>query len=119
MKSAKCTSCGANIEVNENSDAGVCPYCKNAYITEKAIQSFSNQTNNNAQVINNYYGTNPNSNNAESRDHLYVRTIPPKPKINVGLAILLCFFYLIPGLLYIGVKNNQIRDWEEKYDKYL
>lgn len=61
MVNAKCTNCGAEIEVDERSEAGVCPYCKAAYITEKAIKNINNTTNNNAQVINNYY-------NVESQD---------------------------------------------------
>ena len=42
MKNAKCTSCGANIEVNESMDAGICPYCHAAYVTEKAINNYIN-----------------------------------------------------------------------------
>ena len=59
MVNAKCTNCGAEIEVDERSEAGVCPYCKAAYITEKAIKNINNTTNNSAQVINNYYNSAP------------------------------------------------------------
>ena len=93
MKNAKCTTCGANIEVNENSDAGVCPYCKSAYVTEKAIQSLSNQTNNSAQVINNYYGPSVDNRGYDNNQHGFRKRIPPKPKVNVGLAVILCIFY--------------------------
>lgn len=30
---AKCTNCGANIEVDQTKEAGICPYCNTAYIT--------------------------------------------------------------------------------------
>ena len=59
MVNAKCTNCGAAIRVDERNEAGVCPYCKSAYITEKAIKNVNNTTNNSAQVINNYYNTAP------------------------------------------------------------
>ena len=35
---AKCTECGANIEVDETKDAGICEYCGTAFVTEKAIK---------------------------------------------------------------------------------
>ncbi len=62
MVNAKCTNCGAQIDIDEKSEAGVCPYCKTAYITEKAIRNVNNTTNNSTQIINNYYGGNPQEN---------------------------------------------------------
>ncbi len=44
MKSAKCTSCGASIEVDETHDAGICPYCKTAFVTEKVINNYISNT---------------------------------------------------------------------------
>ncbi len=44
---AKCTNCGANIQIDPNTEAGVCPYCHTAYITQKAIVNY------NTTVINN------------------------------------------------------------------
>ena len=32
---AKCTNCGANLEINNTLDAAVCPYCGAAFIVEK------------------------------------------------------------------------------------
>ena len=31
---AKCTECGANIEVDDTKEAGICKYCGTAFITE-------------------------------------------------------------------------------------
>jgi len=62
MVNAKCTNCGASIMVDETNEAGVCPYCKSAYITEKAIKNINNTTNNTAQIINNYYNSEPQGN---------------------------------------------------------
>ena len=44
---AKCTNCGAKIEVDESKEAGICPHCGTAFITEKVI--------NNYNVTNNYH----------------------------------------------------------------
>ena len=38
---AQCTNCGAALDVDNQKDAAVCPFCGAAYIVEKAIQQFS------------------------------------------------------------------------------
>lgn len=117
MKNAKCTNCGANIEVDETKEAGVCKYCNSAYVTEKAIQNYNtnvtnNATNNAQTIVNNYYTAAPVQENVRIK-----KIIPtePRPKINVGLAILLCWLYIIPGIIYIGSVRNKQREWDEKY----
>ena len=42
---AKCTQCGANIDIDSDRDAGICQYCGTAFITEKAINHFNNTYN--------------------------------------------------------------------------
>lgn len=37
---AKCTECGAAIEVDQSKEAGICPYCKTAFVTEKVINNY-------------------------------------------------------------------------------
>ena len=39
---AKCTQCGATIEVDDTKEAGICKYCGTAFITEKAINNYNN-----------------------------------------------------------------------------
>lgn len=48
LVAAKCTQCGANIEVDATREAGICPHCGTAYITEKAVNNY--HTNINATV---------------------------------------------------------------------
>lgn len=36
-----CTQCGANLSVDQNMDAMICPYCNTPFIVEKAIQNFN------------------------------------------------------------------------------
>lgn len=39
---AKCTQCGAVLEVNNDADAAICKYCGTPFIVEKAITHFNN-----------------------------------------------------------------------------
>lgn len=54
---AKCTNCGANLEINNTLDAAVCPYCGAAFIVEKAINNFNTTNHINAGVVNVYGGS--------------------------------------------------------------
>ena len=56
LVAAKCTQCGANIEVDETKEAGICKYCGTAFITEKAINNYNTYITNN----NNFAGANIN-----------------------------------------------------------
>lgn len=38
---AKCTQCGASIQVDENCVTGICPHCGTQYITEKVINNYN------------------------------------------------------------------------------
>lgn len=42
---AKCTQCGANIEVDDSHEAGICKYCGTAFVTEKAVNNYHNSFN--------------------------------------------------------------------------
>lgn len=55
LVAAKCTQCGANIEVDDSKEAGICPHCNTAFIVEKAINLYNNVTNI-ANQVNYYYG---------------------------------------------------------------
>ncbi|MGI6249738.1 MAG: hypothetical protein ACOYJX_10170 [Acutalibacteraceae bacterium] len=38
---AKCTNCGANLEVDASKEAAVCPSCGSAFVVEKAINNYT------------------------------------------------------------------------------
>ena len=38
---AKCTNCGASLNVDPSQSAAVCPYCNSAYVVEKAINEYN------------------------------------------------------------------------------
>ena len=48
---AKCTNCGENIIIDDNKEAIICPNCKEAFITEKAIKLLNENTNKDKQVL--------------------------------------------------------------------
>lgn len=54
---AKCTNCGANLEINNTLDAAVCPYCGVAFIVEKAVNNYNTTNHINAGVVNVYGGS--------------------------------------------------------------
>ena len=56
LVSAKCTNCGANLEVDNTKDAAICQYCGTPYIVEKAINNFNTTNNIKADVVNIYGG---------------------------------------------------------------
>lgn len=47
---AKCTGCGATLEVDARENAAICPYCKNAYIVEQAINNYNIKMSGNLSV---------------------------------------------------------------------
>ncbi len=58
LVNAKCTNCGANLNVDNTKDAAICQYCGSAFIVEKAINNYNitNNNNINANVVNIYGG---------------------------------------------------------------
>lgn len=49
---AKCTNCGANLQVDNSKEAGICNHCGTAFITEKVINNYYSVTNISANTVN-------------------------------------------------------------------
>ena len=49
---AKCTNCGAALQVDNTKDAAVCPYCQTPFIIEKAINNYNISNNITAGTVN-------------------------------------------------------------------
>ncbi len=43
--------------------------------------------------------------------------VPPRPKINVLLAIICFWLYIIPGILYVSNIRKKQEEWDKKYLK--
>lgn len=52
LVNAKCTNCGAPLQVDNTHEAAVCQYCGSAFIVEKAIQNFNISFTNNITAQN-------------------------------------------------------------------
>ena len=53
---AKCTNCGASLDVDNTKDAAICPYCGSAFIVEKAINNYNTTNHISADTVNIYGG---------------------------------------------------------------
>ena len=49
---AQCTNCGAALEVEQDKDAAICPYCNTPYVVEKAINLYQTHVIANGATIN-------------------------------------------------------------------
>lgn len=109
---AKCTNCGATLEIDKSKDAFICKYCGNAIITEKAIANQSSFINNvNINSSGNTITIINNENKDENRfPHSYTLSII-RPKKFIGSAAQ--WLFDIDGVLYpinngerIDIKTN-------------
>jgi hypothetical protein len=55
---AKCPNCGANVQVDESKESGICIHCNTSFITEKAINNYNTYVSNTntTNVVKNIYG---------------------------------------------------------------
>lgn len=56
LVNAKCTNCGAELEVDGSKDTMICKYCGSAFVVEQAINNYNVTNNINAEVVNIYGG---------------------------------------------------------------
>lgn len=54
LQAAKCTNCGAILDVDPSKDAAICQFCGSAFIVEKAINNYTYHVSNeiHAEVVN-------------------------------------------------------------------
>lgn len=48
---AKCTQCGGSLQVDDSKDAGICPFCGTAFVTEKVIKNYNFHITNNIDTL--------------------------------------------------------------------
>ncbi len=98
MKVIKCPCCGATISMKVFKSSGKCEYCDSPLISE------NDETQKTQQHTSSF--------KPETK-----KAIPPRPVLNVGVAIFLLFLYVVFGIIYIAcVKAKQV-EWDKKYGK--
>jgi hypothetical protein len=75
---AICTQCGAQIEVDNTHEAGICKHCGTAFVTEKAINNYNTHVINN----NNFAGANVVILNEPKKKQPFVLGVKPKDDSN-------------------------------------
>lgn len=53
---AKCPNCGANIEIDDSQEKGICQHCNTEFIAQKAVNNTYITNNQSTQIIKNIYG---------------------------------------------------------------
>lgn len=51
LVAAKCTQCGGSLQVDDSKDAGICPFCGTAFVTEKVINNYHCHITNNIDTV--------------------------------------------------------------------
>lgn len=113
MRLSKCPSCGSNINIDENSKTGICPYCNNAYITDE-LPRVENNTNNSANIINYYYST-PSIQPVQYKITRVQKD--ERPKINYIIAFFAFACYIFPGVIYVNYIKRKQKEWDDKHKK--
>jgi len=111
---AKCTSCGAGISVDDTKDAGVCEYCKSAYVVNTAIRAQKAADSGGVVNIHNYAPP-PQQARPFMPPPQQQQNIPPRPRINIVLAIFGLWLWVFPGVLYLVYKISKQHEWDQKY----
>ena len=123
LVATRCTQCGAEIDVDENKESGICRYCGTPFITEKVLQEFNTYVTNNE--IHNYAGATINIATPDNPEYLCpkcqsvetraikLNTHPPK-LLSHKTAINWCMFFLI--LFVLGVLQSiTVKNFSEMF----
>ena len=105
MKSNKCPNCSATIQ----NGATTCPYC-NADLSTPTQE---------AQVINNNIFMLTNNDPKQEVKLVDVKNINPRPSINFFYLTLGIIFGIVPGIIYLCIKNKQKKEWEKTHQAYV
>ena len=107
MKTSKCVSCGANIEVYKQANTYKCPYCDTVYSPETT----SHTTTSNFAQSSSFSQANQFS---QSPAH-NIGKIPKRPKANFFLLLILFYCGFLPAIIYLCIVSARQRKWDEQY----
>lgn len=100
MKSIKCSSCGANINVDNSKRTYKCPYCGTNFINE------------------NYEGNNEDINSfLEANENIPAYVLGPRPAFNPVIFLILSCFYFFPGIIYAIIIVGHKSVWDKFHNK--
>ena len=105
MKIKKCPNCNATLKENDTS----CPYCSTE-ITKPTQE---------AQVITNNIFMLTNNDEKVGAKLVDTKNINPRPTINFFYLTLGLLCGIIPGIVYLVVKNKQKKQWEQSHKDYV
>jgi hypothetical protein len=105
----KCPNCGAKINVDAGKEATICEYCGNAFVTEKAINTYNQQINQGANIAvqNIYVNTEKISSKDNSVDallHMYYSNAVANLNYKTIFNLATC----IKTTVSVNNKNNDI-----------
>ena len=115
---ARCTQCGAYIQVDDNKEAGVCNNCGMAYITEKVIKNFNTYVTNNYNIqnaaLNNVQYAGYNINDGIKRCEAFMKINDTSKAINVANEIIEKVPDSYQGhLLLLKIRTNNFSSYNE------
>ena len=82
---AKCTQCGAAIEVEDTKDAGICNFCGTAFVTQKVINKDHNKNDKGQRIF-----------------PWFMAVVLPLLLAAPGIALIIASFFTHTFLIYIG-----------------
>lgn len=112
MKSSKCTSCGANIEIDTTKEKFTCPYCGTHFINDDAKE---NKIDNNdiVEVINNKVRGQFDYSDGEYPEYVHGK----RPVVNIIFAVILGCLYFVPAIIYVMIVLVRQRVWDEYHKR--
>ena len=100
IKEARCPNCGAALKANPHKYNVVCLYCGSRFFKEERVINSDKKEDE------------PKSVTIFCRDR---KAPPPRPKIRGCLLIFLFVLNFWPGLVYIIIMKNKMKEWDNKY----
>lgn len=100
VKNLKCSNCSANLSLDDNLKTLTCPYCGSVKYFDEDPTSPEHTLYKEKLVV------------ESEENNTY---IPPRPKANFLLTIILLCMYFWPGLIYLILIGHAKKKWDQKY----
>ena len=111
MKSSKCTSCGANIEIDTTKKNFTCPYCGTHFINDD--KDSKNEEKNDAEVMSSKVREQFDYSDVEYPEYVH----GTRPTVNIIFAVILACFYFFPAIIYVLAVLARQHVWDEYHKR--